>query len=865
MEVITSHTNADFDTLASMLAAKKLYPEARLVLPGAFEKNLRDIFSSLSFPFKIDKLRAIDLAKVKRLILVDVSSIGRIGKFSELVGKKAVDVHIFDHHPRSCSDIKGSLVITEPVGSTTTILTSIIRKKKIRLTVHEATILMAGIYEDTGSLGFPSTTVKDFEAAAFLLKSGADLKGVSNFLKKELTAEDVLVLNEFIESAATYTIGGIDIIVAANSVEGYKGDIAFIAHRLMDMEKDGALFVLAHSGDRTHLVIRSSRHEIDAGSIARALGGGGHRSAASATIKGLTLVQTKEKLLSVIKEDILPQSTAEDIMSAPVIVVDANDTIAHAERTMLRSNVNAVLVARAKKLVGIITRQVAIKAIYHNLGGSRVMDYMTSDFETVSPKTPLFEIREKVIAHGQRLLPVVEGKKIIGVITRTDLIKLLQEELIEREGGQKKIRVVTGLMEERLPKRVVEMLRDAGRAADDMGFKAYIVGGFVRDLILKRENLDIDLVIEGDGVMFAREFAKRRGLRVHSHERFKTAVITFPDGFELDVATTRLEYYERPGALPTVELSSLKLDLYRRDFTINTLALALNPECFGSLIDFFDARHDIKEKTIRVIHNLSFVEDPTRVLRAVRFAERFGFNISPQTLGLIKNTVKQDFFKHLSGARICEELKSIIEEDTAVHAVKRLHGLGVLALIDKGLLWNKNMEQIFERTGDVLAWHRLLYTKNDVRRWIVFFFALTDALSETSLKGLAKRLSIVNRKEASIIASRERCLCALKRIKANPRLRNSELFSLLNPLPIEVVLYLMAKTTDEQTRKSISLYITRLKGTETYLDGDDLKRMGVLEGPSMGKMLKTLLEKRLDGELETKEDEETFVAGKTRK
>jgi tRNA nucleotidyltransferase (CCA-adding enzyme) len=391
-----------------------------------------------------------------------------------------------------------------------------------------------------------------------------------------------------------------------------------------------------------------------------------------------------------------------------------------------------------------------------------VKDYMSAEVECVSTDTSIYEIREKAIGRGQRLLPVLKDGLIAGVITRTDILKLLQEELSERPSEKRKRRSLKSLMNERLPRWAIKILKDAGATAGELGFKSYVVGGFVRDLLLRRENLDMDIVIEGgDGIVFAIEFAKRFNLRVKGHERFRTAVIVFPDGFKIDVATARLEFYERPGALPTVELSSLKLDLYRRDFTINTLAVALNPRRFGDLVDFFGGQKDIKEKTIKVLHNLSFVEDPTRALRAVRFSERFGFRIGGQTMNLIKNTVKLDLLSRLSGVRLRDELENVLMEDTAAGVVKRLASLGLLALVHPAIKWDEENQTLFERTKEVLAWHRLLYTKDTVSEWLVLFLALTDPLTEEELKALTKRLAIAGKKRQAIISSRSDGIRAL--------------------------------------------------------------------------------------------------------
>jgi tRNA nucleotidyltransferase (CCA-adding enzyme) len=217
-------------------------------------------------------------------------------------------------------------------------------------------------------------------------------------------------------------------------------------------------------------------------------------------------------------------------------------------------------------------------------------------------------------------------------------------------------------------------LRHIGRTADNSNINAYVVGGFVRDVLLyiRKNEFDIDIVVEGNGIDFARDIASSLNARVSPHEKFKTAVVSLEDGLKIDVATARTEFYSSPGALPEVEMSSLKLDLYRRDFTINTLAVQLNTQKYGTLIDYFFAQKDLKDKVIRIIHNLSFVEDPTRIFRAVRFEQRFNFKIGKFTEKLIKNAIDMEFFKRLSGPRVFTELKYILMEENPLPAIERI-------------------------------------------------------------------------------------------------------------------------------------------------------------------------------------------------
>jgi tRNA nucleotidyltransferase (CCA-adding enzyme) len=861
MEVITSHVNADFDTFASMVAAKKLYPGARLVFSGSLEKGLRDALTTLHPPVTIDRLKDIDLDKIDRVILVDVSHPGRIGPFAEVVRRPGVDVHVYDHHPATGEDVLGSLEVRQPYGSNTSVLTIILRDRNLKPSPEEATILMTGIYEDTGFLSYPSTTPKDFEAAAWLLSCGADLTAVSDLLRKELTPEEISLLNEFLQSETRYTIGGVEAVIAEAYIEKYQGDLAILAHKIRDIENMECLFLLVDSEDRVHVIARSRNPKADVGKILKAIGGGGHPNAASATLKGITLIQAKELLLNALRDNVPPLRTAREIMSFPPITLTLRTTLKEAVEVMRRYGINAAPVVKNGRIQGVITRQVLDKAVYHGLGPAPVADYMTTEVESVSSETSIEKIREAVVGHGQRLLPVIEQNRVVGVITRTDLLKLLQEELrAAAGGGMKKVRYLSGLMKEKLPEWALAMLKEAGEAAAAHGFSVYAVGGFVRDLVLRRDNLDIDMVIEGgSGIVFAEDFARRQGAKVKVHNRFKTAVIVFPGGFKLDVATARLEYYERPGALPTVEQSSLKLDLYRRDFIMNTLALALNPDRFGELIDFFGAQKDLKEKTIRVLHNLSFIEDPTRMLRAVRFSEKFDFRIGKHTLNLLKNSVKLDVFRTVSGARISDELKNILEEETSSKSLKRLSELGLLKLIHPSIVWDKEEERLFERAEDALAWYELLYTKDRVERPLVLLLALTDRLGEDELAFLVKRLVISGRKRLDVLGSRNDALRVLGRMAAGQLKKASALFDALSPLDLELILYLMAKAERESLRKAFSRYMTKLRHTQTILKGADLKKLGAQQGPVMGEILRELLRRRLDNEVVTREDEEAFV------
>ncbi len=860
MEVISAHINADFDTLGSMIGAHKLYPQAKLVFPGSLEKTLKEALSTAGLQETFYRVKDIDLALVTRLILVDVRSPARLGAFADIIGKEGLEVHIYDHHPASEGDLSGTLEVVKEYGSTTTVITEILRDKGLKVSAAEATVMMAGIYEDTGSLTYPSTTVNDLNAAAYLLEAGADLSALSDMLTRELTPEEVSFLNELLKNETTVTFGGREIVIAEGTFTEHGGDISILAHKIRDIEGMESLFMLVDSGERVHVVARSKARGVNVGHVLKLLGGGGHAHAASVTLKGLTLTEARATLLGALKRAVPPTESAADIMSFPPITVESDTPLRQASAILGRYNINAIPVVEGGLFTGVITRQTIDKAVYHGLGDEEIADFMSTDVECVGPDTSLGEIREMFVRHGQRLIPVLQGHSVRGVITRTDILRLLQRDIGSEYGTGPRVKVVANLMRERLPQWLMERLASLGGIAEALNCRAYVVGGFVRDLLLGRDNLDVDIVIEhGDAITFARSYAKENNLRVRSHKRFKTAVLIFPDGFKVDVATARLEYYESPGALPTVEQSSLKLDIYRRDFIINTLAVELNPDSFGSLIDFFGGRRDIKEKKIRVLHNLSFIEDPTRAFRAVRFAVKFGFTIEPHTKKLIKKAVRLGVFSHLSGPRLLEELRSILDEETALKAIKALGRLGLLPLIHSGITFNARDEAFFERAREALGWFKLLYTGEQLAEWVVLFLVLTDGLSEVMMRGIRTRLSIVDKKTVDIISRRRVYRRALKSLGREIPFSNSELYTLLSLLPIEGLLYMMARTEDEAVKKSLSTYITRLRGTAPALTGSELLGLGVPEGPQIGRTISALLLKRLDGEICSKDEEITFV------
>lgn len=740
--------------------------------------------------------------------------------------------------------------------------------KGIQVDSVEATLMMLGIYEDTGNLTFPSTTVEDYRAAAWLLQQGANLNIVSDFITQELTSEQVSLLNDLLKSLRTISINGIDITFAEASVDYYIGDIAILSHMIRDMENLDVLFVAVDMGKRVYVVARSRLSEVDVGAVMRELQGGGHAHAASATVKDLTLIQVLARLEEVLWHRVNPRRTAADIMSSPVKYVKSGATIEESRELLTRYNVNAMPVMEGDTMVGIISRRIVERALYHHLGQVPVTEYMHTEFMRADVHTPLADVQEYIVGRERRLLPVFDNDRLIGVVTRTDLMRVMYSGFrggddgvydIARDDIPVRRRQMDAVMQKHLSRSIYGYLRELGETGDMLDLPVYVVGGFVRDLLLGTENLDIDVTVEGDGILFAETFARRRGCRVKSHQKFGTAVLVFPDNFKIDVASTRLEYYSSPGALPTVERSSLKMDLYRRDFTINTLAIRLNRKDFGILIDFFSAQRDLQDKVIRVLHNLSFVEDPTRVFRALRFEQRLGFRIAKHTENLIRNAVKMNFLSKLGGKRLLTELVIILKEKEPALGIERMASLGLLQFIHPELRLNQETRARIEEAGKIIAWFDLLYLERRYEKWVLFFLVLTDSLDGDQFVETCGRLSLSEhyRERLSELKGRVTSIleCMQRRIARGTRMLRSEVYFWLEGLPVEMLLYLMTKARSDEVKKLVSLFFTQLQGIRLSINGEDLKAMGLEPGPHFKVLLDRVFRARLDNEALTREDE----------
>ncbi len=879
MDLITTHLNADFDGLASMVAARKLYPGAILAFPGGAQEHVRRFLAS--HDLGISKLKDVDLAQVTRLILVDVQEPERLGRFQELFHNPKIEVHVYDHHPGmrhegpQPSPPSRIHFVVDSVGASTTVLIEQLRAKDISLTPFEATVLAIGLYEETGSFTHRSTTPRDVEAAATLLRAKADLTMVTAFMQTPLNPEWVALLNDLLRSSETLYVDGRKILLAASSYERYTGDLAGVAEQLMKLKGYDAIVALMPMDDKFQLVARSKRPDINVGKLAERFGGGGHPEAASATIKGKTLVEVTAQVREHIFSGTDYALRAADIMTSPVQVANEDATVLEAERQMTRLNVNVLPVVNARKhFLGLVSRETIQKALFHELGHIPIHTIMQTDVYTAAPETPFPDLHAHMIDRHQRFVPILKGRRIVGVFTRTDLLRTLHHDLLEAAQAPLKWqgvfaphrqRNVQALLKARLPHDRYDLLARAGQQAEEFGVGLYLVGGCVRDLLLNTPNLDIDLVVEGDAMAFAKAFAKRHGARVKVHHRFGTATVIFPDKRKLDFATARTEYYEFPTALPTVEQSSLKKDLHRRDFTINALAICLQSHRFGELVDYYGGQRDLQDKTIRVLHSLSFIEDPTRVFRAIRFQQRLGFRLGKETEMLIKGAVKMDLFHRLSKSRLLDELILLFSEHEPRKAIAQMAKFDLLKFIHPQLTWSPSLSRLLKAVEESLEWYTLLYLDRPMEPWVVYWMALMDTLPSKAVQETLEQLQFPQREAKKMQWIGQAATNVLGQLGQQPAPKPAQVYRTLCEVPDEALVFLMAKSPSETIKRHISAFLTTYQRVHPLLTGADLKAMGFKPGPRFRTILDKLLDARLNGEVKTESDERELVTRLTRK
>ncbi len=891
MQLILTHENADFDAVAAQLAAHKLYPEGTPLLPRRVNRNVQQFLTLYwdALPF----MRPEDWKRrrVDEILLVDTHSMSSVRGMV-----RSPRVHVIDHHETQTTYDNWTYQVGL-VGATTTLLTEMLQAAGRGLSAEEATLLLLGVYEDTGSLTYDTTTARDVRAASWLLEQGAQLAVVRQFMNIPLTPEQ-WALYERLQTAVNWIeIGGHSLILTAVAApDGFEDEISSVVHRLREALLPTGLLVLVQLGNDVQLVARSAHDNVDVSVIARALGGGGHRRAAAAIVIGEELAAVEARTRELLPQAVKPMATVAEIMSYGVKTLPPAMAVAEAEELMQRFGYEGypVVDPARGRLAGLLTRRAVDRAMSHKLAQMPVSRIMKAGDFTVRPSDSIERVQKLMLDEGWGQIPVIADDngdetasgRPIGIVTRTDLLKFLFKSSPETADSD-----LRPLLNQSLPPAMWDMVLAIGQTAAALRMPLYFVGGLVRDLLLGKTAVDLDMVVEGDAIQLVKNLQSRFGGKVHTHDRFGTGKwFLSPEVWQavgdeevkgrmgegvkrppspphpltpspahplpdtIDFVTARSEFYTEPSALPQVTRGSIKLDLHRRDFTINTLAVRLDGAHLGELLDFYNGRRDLERGLIRVLHSLSFVDDPTRILRAIRLEQRLNFRIETRTMELMAEALPM--LDRVTGDRIRHEIELALREAAPIKVMERLAERGVMAQIHPALHWTPAMAAAFARVPDLVAspiwaaerpsrWRSFLY----FAQWVV---GLPAAERRTALARL--RVRKATREDVTAVA---RCLKRLAALPANPR--PSQVEKALRPFQPRVLLTAQIALGNGSGSDQIALYYRELRGVKTAVTGDDLRGMGLKPGPQYAVILDQLLAARLDGQISSEEEERRLL------
>ena len=884
MHIILTHEQADFDALASLLGAHLTFEAAIPVIPRKLNRNVRAFITLYGMELPFVDPRDLLPEPINKITLVDTQSMISVkGMHAD------TQVQVIDHHPMRVELPDNWTITADETGATATIFTEVLREQGIHLSTIHATLLLLGIYEDTGSLTYTRTTARDLNGASFLLERGASLEIAADFLNHPLSIQQQDLYDTLRSTAISHEIHGHTIVLACGNAQKMDAELSSVAHKLRDLLDPEALFMLVTTRGGVQMISRSTNDDIDVAQIAEHFGGGGHERAAAALIRDRELTSVCQELLDILPNFVKPAITVTQIMSLGPQLLSPDTPVQEAAVRMQRYGYEGYPVvdedAQGKhQILGLLTRRAVDRAISHklNLTAESLMD---AGQVKIDPDDSVEDLQRLMTDTGWGQIPVMnpETGQVIGIVTRTDLLNTLT-----RQSTFPQPKNLANRLEMTLPPIRLLLLKLVAKTAFDQRAALYIVGGFVRDMLLDRPSLDFDLVVEGDAIHLAHALANKYGGRVTSHSRFGTSKwhigeyrkellenlefdnfaatnrgndgVVHPAASQedlpesLDLITARTEFYTYPTALPTVERGSIKLDLHRRDFTINTLALRLDGHHYAELHDYWGGLNDLNNGLVRVLHSLSFVDDPTRMLRAVRFEQRFNFLIEDRTIELINGAIP--LLERVSGDRIRHELDHILSENRADKMLARLDQLQLLRAIQSNLKWDDWLSQRIQSLADIspeTEW-RLEVNNKKLRTQLGYIFWLLR-LSPIHTRRIIKRLKMPRKLTNDIFSSQDfwRDIASLKNMKPSEvviRLEGIEPLAIYaNYLAVE----------DEQVRQIIWNYVSRWRQVVPQTDGHILQRLGIPPGPIYRQILQTLRNAWLDGTIGSFEEEETLL------
>ena len=821
-EVILTHEHADFDAIASLLAASLLYPQALPVYPYWVNRNVRNFLDEHQHLISFVRARDLPRGRVTRAILVDTLRVNQVKGMNDSTAYFAID-----HHTRTIAPPDEWKLWSEPVGANVTLLIEDLIGQQIQLTSVQATLMAMAIHEDTGSLTYAATTTRDAACLAWLLEQGADLEIILRYTNHPLDQAQRDLLDTLVQQCEFIERKGYAIAIAQATIGDFRGEFSTLIARLRDNYDLDAAFLLIERGDVVHMVARSTKAAFDVGVIARELGGDGHPRASAAPVRNRSIQSVRDQLVALLEQQLKAQE-ADGTPPKPASDLAARDATQPRHEFKQLEQVLPLAQLRLLRLLGEVAEELGHK-IY--VVGGFVRDLFaerTLLHDSMHERVSNFDLDiviESAGANGD-----APAANDLGLVPPDNAINFA-EEIVGRFGGR---------------------------------FVPHKRFGTAKWFLNDPDNpVDIDALC-GTGLFGATTAS--RSMVDASSAKVEEAATASDDNQRLpphlDFVSARTEFYNAPTELPTVAIGNIELDLKRRDFTVNTMALALTPTHWGELLDYFGGMSDLQQGTVRVLHSRSFVDDPTRMVRAVRYEQRFGFQIDAQTEALL--IAARSLLQRLSPARLWAELDRIFHERLPEGALSRLQELGLLEMIHPALEVTMQVRNDFVRLREALAGGAqkarvavidglLRATPIERLYWGLLIYPLAAEVDEA----LTERLTL--RGETQQLMRGIRTLQGAVDQLANQELSISRMVAILDRVDPVALALVYVTSARRPLVHTIERYLVEWRHVAPLLNGHDLEELGVARGPFFREILETLRMNRLDGAIDSKEDEMRYV------
>lgn len=849
--------NADLDHLGAARCLLLKNPDTQILHPVRLRQNAWDTARRLNW-FKTLKFSDLDFSSIKAVYLIGITHLKQNQEFIEAIEKHSPLIFLL-------SDRTASLPFSLEhefcdALSLTAWMVNRLCDARMKFSQEDMQLFRLAVTEKTWAGLSARIKSEDHRAIAFLSRQPMPPGRIANTVVLGMHDGQQALYRQMLKSIEDIQSGYWPVTLIAIKAGNQIQDLEPIVDAIWSDISPPILLLILTFGNFTRVWCRSSLSQIDFRTIYQEFRPTRLRNWVHFTFTGAGHEQNRSRVLRHLEDNLQPDLTAGDIMSASPQCIDWHADVRSAFATMLKFNIMSLIVMQNDKFAGIVTRRDLDRAWQMNLLDSEIGPYVPTNMPIVSSGTPVRVLKNLMVRYNLTRLPVLHGEEVVGIITTHELLRALPDNLplphdflpLAEQTSLPAPQEIEKLLKRVFSLRICHLLQQIGRFASKQSLSAFAVGGFVRDLLLERSNFDIDIVVIGDAIPFAAALSHELDGDYKVYDRFHTARIYLED-LKIDFSSARIEHYSNPGALPQIEFSGLSNDLYRRDFTINALALALNPERFLELKDFFGGYNDLINRHIKILHSFSFLEDPTRLFRAIRFAGRFNFTLEQDSQRAFELAINREAPEKLSLKRIGAEISRCLNEERPQQIVAELFSAGLMKYLSPEMVDADILPGRFKLTRSLLR--RFSRLDDEIDNEAVFWTGILSVIRKSSADKILDALGTPHSRRRLVLqalSAIQTIPAALTKIKETDAV---SLYYLLHEFSLEALLSLMAFALDKPNARKILHYILDLRDIKCEINGKDLIANGIKPGPHIRQIFRQIIERKLAGSNFTKQEE----------